>query len=301
MKLLKKITLTITGLALIAGLNNCSKDRVAKPSLNAYNTPDKFQNSNKQQEQVYIINRNGTCPLTCQQGTTICMDSSALADANGVTATYPFTLRVLELYSAKDMILYNVPNLSGSRQLTSGGELRIRSFIGNNELAIKAGQNYAVTTKTIASADPSMQIYYGIPAATMVNWAGASPAGAGQIIATATNYQLKVPQTGWVAPCHPVSYAVGTATVSFSSDKDDLTNVAKFLYFDKLKSVMQVYGNTSNDAPVGEHAIVICYAADASGKMFYYTQALTIGSSNTINVTMQSATDVDLLTFLGTL
>ena len=298
MNLIRKISLSLTGLVFVGTLSHCSKDRVEAPKLNSYAAPDKFQNDNKQQEQVYIINKGGACPLKCTQGSQICIDSSNVTFANGKDATYPFTLKVVELYTAKDMILYNVSNASGTRQLSTAGAFRLRAFVGNDELSVKTDKSFNLTTKTLTPIDAAMKVYYGAAAGNLVNWgAGAS----GSVVVKPTNYVINVGQSGWVAASHPFAYTGGSGTVNFTSTKDDLTNVAKFIYFDNAKSLMLVNGTTAAGVPVGEHATIICFALNASGSLFYFTKSLTTGSSNSIDVTMQPTSEAALLTFLGTL
>jgi hypothetical protein len=305
MKNLKTKSLILFGLFIIIGFTRCSKDRLAtKPVLNLYSSPDKFQNANKQPEETDTIKKGGTCPLTCRKGTTICIDSSLFNNAGGTAASYPFLLKVIELYSPKDMILYNMHSMAGSKALSTAAEIRMRAFAinGKDEYMVQPSKVCSIGTKAMPSTDPSMQIYYGVTLASPTDWTPTSTSGAsGTMAVKSTTYQLLVPQTGWYNVAHPASYSGGSSTITFTSDKDDLTNVAKFIYFDKIKSLMRVNGTTSGDAPIGEHAIVICFAADASGKMFYYRQTLTIGSSNTIAVTMQAISEADLLAFLGAL
>jgi hypothetical protein len=298
MKRIQKITLALTGIVLAGSLTYCSKERIETPKLNNYAAPDKFQNTNKQQEQVYTINKGGVCPLICTQGSQICIDSSVVVYANGNTATYPFTLKVVELYSAKDLILYNVSNASGAKQLSTAGTFRIKAFIGNEELAVKGGKTYSLTTKAISTTDPAMALYYGTESANLVSWIAGN---SGQVVVNPTNYLVKAGQSGWVSPSDPLQYAGGTGNVNVTSTKDNLSNIPKFIYFDKAKSLMLLNGSSASNVPVGEHATIICFALDPSGALFYYTKSFTTASSNSIDVTMQPISEAALLALLGTL
>src|SRR5438045_1037722 len=94
--------------------NACKKDRVPQDD---YQNMDSFYDDNKEDEQVYQIDSGGSCPLTCLHGTKICMGASMFSFADGTPITYPFILKVVELYSIKDMLLWKLPSVSGGNVL----------------------------------------------------------------------------------------------------------------------------------------------------------------------------------------
>lgn len=295
---MKKNSALVLSFILVLTLTYCSKERLdeqEKP-LNAYGSPENFYNSYRPAEQSFIVNRNGKGPIIGLLGTKIWVDSTLFMYQNGTDITYPFIIKLVELYTPKDMILYNMPTVAGGKLLTTGGEIRIRALKDTTELVLKPGKVYLVNMPN--GTDNQMEVFYGKPLGSFTDWSN-TPSTA--IALDSGFYKMLLPKIGWINADYFYAFPGGKATVTFSSTVDDLTSVAKFLYFDGIKSVMQVYGDTSGEIPVGASVKIVCFAADATGKMFYYTQNITAGATNEIDVTLESVTDQVLLTYLGTL
>src|ERR1051326_4741803 len=95
-------------LAFILWISACKKDRVPQDD---YQNMDSFYDDNKEQEQDFVIDTPGTCPLTCLHGTRICVAADMFQFSDGTPITYPFNLKVVELYSIKDMLLWKLPSV----------------------------------------------------------------------------------------------------------------------------------------------------------------------------------------------
>ena len=109
----------LTGLILISA---CKKDRVPQDD---YESMDSFYDENQEEEQELQVDsgQNGDC-VVAKKGTRICMARDALQDAGGTEVpSYPFQLKVIELYSIKDMILRRQPSTSGTTVLETSAEI----------------------------------------------------------------------------------------------------------------------------------------------------------------------------------
>ncbi len=297
MKKTKKISALFISILLVFTLTYCSKDRLEPKAqtLNAYGSLDVFYTTYRPAEQSLVVNRNATGPIIGSHGTKIWVDSTLFMNQNSVDVTYPFTIKLIELYNPKDMILYNMPTVYGGKLLVTGGEIRVRAFKGTAELILKPSKVY--TTHVPAPAmDPQMGVFYGQNVGAIVNWTNTPSTS---LVDSAGFYQMSLQQMGWINCDYSYTYPPSKSTITFSSTVDDLTNVATFLYFDGIKSVMQVYGKASGDVPVGASVKIVCFAADASGKLFYYTKNLTVGATNAIDVTLTAVTDQALINYLA--
>lgn len=296
MKTYHKFFRLFSGLVLVLILSQCSKERLEEkePELNKYGSLDAFYTTYRPAEQTFTINRNGKGPIIGKHGTKMWVDSTIFMYSNGTDITYPFTIRLLELYSPKDMILYNMPTVSGGQLLVTGGEIRVRAFKDADELVLKPGKVYP-TYFPGPAADPKMEIFYGKQLGSLVDWTNAPST---TVTVDSGYYKALLPKIGWINCDYFYNYSSKT-TIAFSSKTDDLTNVAKFLYFDGIKSLMQVYGNTSGEIPVGTSVKIICFAANDQGKLFYYSKSMTTGASNPLEIELTEVSESNLIAHLA--
>src|ERR1035437_6313588 len=107
---------------------SCSKDRIQQRTpLNDYNSPNNYFDTKKQAERTFVIDTNGTGPIVGNQGTNIWMGKSCLMYPNGDSVYFPFTVKLVELYTPKDMIYYQMPTVASDTILETAGEIRLRA------------------------------------------------------------------------------------------------------------------------------------------------------------------------------
>jgi hypothetical protein len=289
---------------LALALVNCSKDRI-QPPVNTYGSLNQFYSTHRQPEQEYIITSDGQCPLIAQNGLRLCLGRQQLMMPNGDSVQLPYSIKIIELYTAKDMILYNMPTVSGGDLLTTGGQVRIRTFKGTDSLQLRSGQSYFAQVPAV-NPTSSMSIFYGVSSNGIIDWSSTVAGGSGgpsniAIDSSNTFYNLTLPAQGWINCDYFYNYPGQKTQVGFSSSTDDLTNVAKFLWFPNINSLMQVYDDISGDVPVNEPVKIVCFAMDASGNMHSFYQEITIGNNQIVDVTLTPTSENDLLTLLGNL
>lgn len=293
------IAMVVVGLIYTA----CKKDRVQEKSLNAYSSPNNYLNSKEQQEQTWTIDTNGTGPIVGNQGTNIWMGKSCLMFPNGDSVYFPFTVKLVELYTAKDMIYYQMPTVASDTILETAGEIRLRAFKNGTELLLRPGCSDAVKMPNTAPTN-YMRVFYGFQASNYVNWTdnpttlgvtgGFTPAFG----ITPGGYLGSISKLGWVN-CDIKRGGSNNHTLSFVSSTDILTNVAIFVYFQNTKTVMQVYNVVSGSIPDGSAVKIVAIAIDASGTLYSFTQNLTVSSSSQIQVTMAATTDAAITSLLN--
>lgn len=282
----------IIGISLLSG---CSKDRVeTEEEKSSYKSSDEYMDARKQAEQEYEITADGTGPIVAQQGTKVWAVKEKLMFANGDAVNYPYTVKIVELYTPKDMIYYRMPSTSGTTLLTTAGEVRIRAFKNGQELVLRPTLTWTVEMPN-ASPVENMLTYYGEVSSSQANWVN-TPSGTFTV--TAYGYTGEMAKMGWLS-CAKVASTAATATFTFNSTTDNLDNVAKFLYFPNLKSLKQVYILTAADLPVGESVKVILIGINASNVPFTYFEQKTVAQDSPINVSLTANTDAGLTTLLN--
>jgi hypothetical protein len=299
MKNFKASTLLFFIAAIASVINfSCSKDRIEKTPVNDYDASNtnNYLNSKKQDEQTFIIDSTGSGPIVGNQGTNIWVNKNCLMKiVNGDSATWPYTVKLVELYKPKDMIYYQMPTVASGTILKTDGEIRLRAFKGADELMLRP----TCTTQVLmpnTSPQNNMEIYYGAnPSAYWVN----NPLSLGVTpFSTSTGgYMGAVVKLGWIN-CGVTAGSSSNSSLSFTSTTDNLTNVAIFVYIPATKTVMQVYNMTSGSIPNGSGVKIICIGVKANGDLFSFNQNLTVNSSQSIAVSLTAITDSNLTSIL---
>lgn len=289
-------------LAVIMVPAGCSKDRIEEKPLNEYASPNDYLNTKKQQEQEYIIDSTGTCPLTGLLGTELCMAKSCLMLPNGDSVYFPYTLKLIELYSPKDMIYAQMPTVASGNILETAGEIRVKTFKNGTELQLRPGCYYSVKMPN-TSPQSFMRAFYGIENATFVDWTddptslGITTPNSPAFSDTTGGYANNIVKFGWLN-CDVSRASSTNYNLTFVSKTDNLTNVALFIFFPTYKSVMQVYNGVSGNIPSGAQVKIIAIGVRSNGDLYNFYTSQTITASKDIEVTMKATTDAELTTLL---
>lgn len=282
---------------------NCSKKRISTPPLNSYSSPNSYLDSKQQPEQEFTIDSSGSGPIIGNQGTKIWTGKQCLMLPTGDSVIWPFKIKLVELYTPKDMIYYRMPTVAGGNILETDGEIRLRAFKGATELVIKPGGCGVQIEMPNAAPKSYMRVHYGFSTS---DWTD-NPASLGVISslnpvfsATSYGYLALIAKLGWIN-CGINAGSPSSSNLTFSSTVDDLTNVAIFVYVSGKKTVMQVSSLASGQIPNGSNIKIIAIGVDGSGQLFHYNQNLTLTSNTNIDVTMTSISDASLTSLLNSL
>lgn len=302
-------TLNLIVCSLIAvGLASCSKDRIElKPQLNTYSSPSAYLDTKKQAEQEFIID-GSPGPIVGNQGTTIWGGKNCVRLPNGDTISYPFTLKLVELYTPADMIYYQMPTVSGSRILATDGEIRIRTFKNGTELNLLPGcAGFMVSMPNDAPLPGSRKKFYGFNSGSFVDFTDDISSLLGVTTSQSPfwgvdtiGYNSIIERFGWIN-CAQLAGTTAGNTLTFASNVDDLTNVAIFAYLPATKTVMQAYNQSIGIIPNGTDVKIVAIAVDGNGSLFSFSQQLNVTASQTIQVTMSQTTDAQLTALLNAL
>lgn len=283
---------------------SCSKDRIqpTTPPVNDYDatSTNAYLDSKKQSEQTFTIDSTGSGPIVGNQGTTTpWVGKSCLEKLNGDSVTWPYTVKLVELYKPKDMIYYQMPTVAAGAILRTDGEIRLRAFKGVDELRLKTPGCAVPVFMPNTAPQNGMQVFYGAAASTY--WENNPLSlGVGPFSPTTTpssGYQGSIVKLGWIN-CGVPAGSSSNSTLSFTSTTDNLTNVAMFIYFPATKSVMQVYNMASGLIPNGSAVKIVGIGAKANGDLYSFSQNITVNADQAIDVTMAASTDAALTILL---
>ena len=221
---------------------------------------------------------------------------------NGDSIAYPFTVKLVELYTPKDMIYWQMPTIAGGSLLATDGEIRVRAVKDGQDLVLRPYCFYQ-TMMPNSSPATDMNKFYGVDNGTFVDWT-ADIAGLGVTTTVAPTFSTdaygyigEIPLLGWLN-CGKIAGSGGSA-ITFSSDTDVLTNVGIFVYFPSTKTVMQVYNTVSGAIPSGSNVKIILMGMKSPGDMYYQYIETTIGGATDFDVELTSISDADLTNLLN--
>lgn len=290
-------TITLSSLL----FHSCKKDRIEK-SKNAYEPVNSYLDMKKQQEQEFVITGPSNDTIIGNQGTKLLVGKNCLMFPNNDTVSYPFSVKLVELYTAKDMIYWQMPTVAAGNILETDGEIRVRATKNNQDLVLKPGCAYGVHMPNAAPKN-NMNVFYGFDTGNFYDWTdNPSALGVNTTISPTFNhipygYEALVARLGWIN-CGKLANNGSGNTITFTSQTDYLENVGIFIYFPTTKSVMQAYNMTSGLIPSGTNVKIIMIAVDGGGNLFHYYTTLTVNANTTLDVSLTAITDANLTALL---
>lgn len=285
--------------------SSCSRDRIER-DLNTYESPNAYLDSKKQDEQVFVIDTAGEGPIIGNQGTTIWGSIDCLQLPGGAGVDYPFIVKLVELYTPKDMIYYRMPTVAAGMPLETAGEIRLRAEKDGQELVLSQPCAFKVSMPNASPALNYMNVYYGNENGDVVDWT--TDLGVWGITQTQNpvfdtdtiGYTAFIEKLGWINADRSVSTS-GTYNITFDSEEDDLTNVIFFAYLPDTKTVLQSNEGVISGIPAGASAKIVAIAVNANGNLFHFNQELTVNGNSTVMVIMTEISDPELTTLLDSL
>lgn len=285
--------------------SSCSRDRIER-DLNTYESPNAYLDSKKQDEQVFVIDTAGEGPIIGNQGTAIWGSIECLQLPGGGEVTYPFLVKLVELYTPKDMIYYRMPTVAAGMPLETAGEIRLRAEKDGQELSLFQPCAFKVSMPNAAPALNYMNVYYGNEIGDVVDWTmdlgvwGITQTQNSVFDVDTIGYTAFIEKLGWINADRSVSTS-GTYNITFDSEEDDLSNVLFFAYLPDSKTVLQSNEGVISGIPAGALAKIVAIAVNASGDLFHFNQELTVNGNSTVMVVMSGISDPELTTLLDSL
>lgn len=287
--LLKPILFVLCAAAMVF-FTQCNKDRI-ELEKNEYDSMNDYFDSKKQEEQDFVIDTLGTCPVTGNQGTRICPSITAVMHSNGDSVKYPYNMHLIELYTVKDMIYYWMSDLGGNLVISSKGVIRLRATKDNDALSMRASGTWNIEEPD-ASPVSGQSIYYSTDGS---NWTTSSQS----FTTSAYGYVGNSSQLSWISNATAPSISSSRKSITFTSDTDVLTNVATFIYLPNLDALVQVNNQTSIALPVGEDIEIILMGIRSNGDLYHYYKETTVSaSSNEYKVELTKISDANLTSIL---
>ena len=279
---------------LVLLLNSCKKDRVVQDD---FQNMDSFYNDHKEAEQEYVIDTLGNCPLICKKQTKLCAGTDLLQFSNGTIVTYPFTLKVVELYSIKEMLLWRAPSSASGNILETSAEIRVRAFKNSSELKLKSGKAYYMEMDTMQNLQSNMQMYFGNDNNGVIDWTNSSTS----VAVNSYLYTLYPSQTGFVSSAKQHITAGQNTTISCTVPGTNTQNLEIYITFANFKGLMKVTNLVSGSIPIGEQVTLTAFGKKQTNDFVLFQQSFTVTANQQIPMTMSVTSESSLLATLAAL
>jgi len=263
-------------LIIFISISSCSRERIdPTPQLNEYASLNEYFDTQKEEEQEFLIESSGMSPIIGKDSTKIWINKDQLMFADGSSVDWPIIVRLVELYSPKDMIYYQMPTVSNGNIMETEGEVRVRVFKVDSdgiekELKLKDDMVYTIEMPSDSIRD-NLKVYYGKEINGITDWTDSYTSVGGNeadLYFDDTDYGHKatIGKLGWINCGYDHQ---GFYSLSFNSEVDELQNVKIFTFATLYKSVISAYNNVTAEMPLNTDVKVIAMAINAQGEFFY--------------------------------
>ena len=282
----------------ISLLSSCSTERIdSQDEFNSYESPDEYLNSKKESEQVFVIDTYGTGPIVGKDSTLIWISKHILEFPNGDEVKWPYTVKLIELYTASEMIYYQMPTVSQGRIMETDGEVRIRAFKENTqgiveELRLKDKRTLRIDMPC-DSTRGMMNVFYGFEE---TNWTTSSDLVGGNtaddfFTETTLGYRANIGKLGWINCGRTLQ---GNNDIDFTSETDHLDNVAFFTYLPKYNTVLKAKDLSSGGIPDSTDVKIIGIAVNSDKELHHTYLQSKIYSDGSFNIVLEPISDIEL-------
>jgi hypothetical protein len=306
---------TIIALALLSSGSifvACHKDSTTNPATIGGSTNSQpttmlgFFQKYGVQAQNFTINAGTGGSITGTLGTKFIFVPNSFRNSSNQTVTGNINIELKEVYSPTDMILSNMPTLSKTRPLMSGGEYYLNVTQGANTLKLAPGIKYTAVMKSSDSAFNMSVFNMGKDSAGRNVWVACNDSS--YVYPDTTIYPYCVVQCdslGWenCDAYYPGPYY--TDSVSLSSCPN-INNVYVFVYINGHHSMDPCYAYGSKFycgwIPAGIPFTMVGVCVDNSNKLYSaFTTFTNPGGTQTVNLTFSSTTEAAFKTQLDAL
>jgi hypothetical protein len=295
----------------------CSQDRLTPLNLEGTGTVkivdfnpvynyNVMESLNKSTEK-FTINSQTDLPYTTKKGTKIWIYDYNLKTTNGQAVKYPFDLEIIELYTLKDMVIYNKPTMANEQLLSTDGAFYIKAFQNKKEL--KMGE-YPRIDMPSKQTDNAMTLFYEVIAKNAgatndrMTWQKSdfkeTPNKQQESIffTNKAAYQIFPSQYGWINCDKFYNFLGEKVKIEFKSTYPEIKNMMIFMVMPRISSVMGVYDGISGEIPAGETVKIVAVAKSQEGEFYSFFTEIISEKAKVVDLKLAATTEAEFLTKL---
>lgn len=277
--------------------SSCSKDREEEPK-GTYTNADSFYESNKEEEQEFIITSDqGDC-IIAKKGTVICGSRQLLKTSSGGVVELPYSVKVVELYSLKDHVLYRFPTTSNGNPLKNDGSVRIKALKDGKETTLTATGGFTATYSVNPSREGNSAFKGTMTGDTFADWLLANEGSL--LLSPGTKDSLRLASFGWFQAAQ-AGDKLDFTNVTFELDGKGGESLDLWLIHSTNKTVLHGKDLQIQNVPIGEEMTAIVIAFNQDNKLVLHKSAATISQNQKIKLDFKETADKDILDILSKL
>ena len=294
---MNKLSHILLGAILSLTLFSCNKERLEEPDNN-YTNADSFYQDNKEEEQEFIIETDeGDC-IVAKKGTVICGTRSKLRTPSNDTVGLPYTVKVVELYSAKDHILYQFPTAANGTALKNDGTVRIKAVQDNQNLTLTANGGFTALYSVSPVQSGNSAFKGTMSDDVFADW---EIAPEGTTISTqGTKNKFSLSSFGWFQAAQN-TYGTSTTTIDFELDGTGGAGLDIWLVQQGNNTILHGSDLKVEHVPVGEKFTAILIALDQDDNLVLHESTFTAKAGKTIEIDFKETDEDSILDKLNTL
>lgn len=276
---------------------SCNKEREEEPE-NSYSNADEFYEDNKEEEQEFIIETDtGDC-IIAKKGTIICGDRTGLQTASNGTVELPYSIKVVELYSIKDHLLYNFPTTSKGEALKNQGTIRVKACKDGAETSIINKGAFTATYNVDPATVGNSLLKGTMSDDTFSDWEFATDGSS--LTTPSTKNNLSLATFGWFQAAQN-TFDSPTTIVTFSLDGTGGESLDLWLIQSSTNTLMHGTDLKIENVPTGESYTAIVIAVDQDNNLVLHESSFTVSANQQVTIEFNETKEDDLITQLEAL
>lgn len=288
--------LSIIFCAAVMALTSCNKDRIDEDAN--FEPMDEFFTEHKPQEQEFIITSDtGDAPIVGMQGTELYGFRNILQYPSGDTVPLPYSIKLIELYTYGDMVLYEMPTVASEETLESAGEVKIRACHDGNELVLKPAAQYPFKLST-TPPQAGMKVYHGEhPGDKYGDWLLSTD---GSAIRVTDKYEVATGKLGWQNIGKKASYEA-TTNINFKVEGSGGEHIKLFFASKDEHALLQGSNLVIPNVPGGKSGTIVAMAKNSKGEFLLFKKEILVTAGLEIDIDFNTVSEAALLSSIKNL
>lgn len=307
-------TFTIIGMMVLLFIS-CKKETqlpIVVPSPSGSEIASFFQSNLENAKQTFTINADNSSTIIGSKGTKITFHPNSFVTAAGALVHGNIQIELVEIYSKKDMILFNKQTMgvtgNGLQSLVSGGEFNIVAKQNGQTLKLGNGMSYSISAPAPGGTVPEMGLFYGnIDENDQLTW---TRADSSFVEFDQNNYFASVDSLNWVNLDYFMDNSVPQTTVRVQLPTEYSTpNSSIFISVDGSNTIASIYNFESGvftsapyyQLPIGMNVHFIAIHSEGGVRKAKIVSATISDNHLEIISELNTVTDAELATLLNNL
>lgn len=275
-----KNTLLIASLSILFFIS-CKKDRIEEDT---FSSMDEFYEENRQEVQEFVITNEDSGRVIGKYGTELFFNSSIFEDSADRNIEVPYTIKLVEVYTYKDMIMYGLFSGFSGGYYDVFSDLWIMAEKENRDLRIKSGFQMSALLTPIADSDDKEVYFGGRDLSPFSSWVEVQFGM--YALRDGDEYKTYISELGWSCTSNKVT-APSTTDVTCKINANGTENIDIWIVLHDKKVLLNGDNLIFNNVPIDEPATLLAMAIDQNGKIRFHKEGIIVKPILTVDLEME--------------